>query len=177
MKGVRDVILIGFEWLDRNYTRFCWMLCLTAGVFILATTVICLRESVFRNLGMPSLWSSEVIILSVIWIFLLPIAFAQLDGGMIRAGFFVDKLPPKVRPWLGLLAPFSAVVFGLLFLKASLGFYQAVVAGSYFPVTHVPAAVQRGMVPACALLLTIAGVVCLVRGVLALVRGKDSSET
>lgn len=177
VNGFRRAILIGFEWLDRNYGRFAKAFALTAGALILATTAMCLWAVTTRNLGMPSAWLGEVIMLLVLWIFLLPMAFTQLDGGMIRVTFFVEKMPQKVRPWLGLLASFSSVVFGLLLFKASFGFYQAVVPGGYFPLTHFPAAVQRAAVPICALLLAIAGVLCLVRGVLALVRGENSLET
>lgn len=174
MKGWRHVIVVGFQWLDRNYTRSSWMLALSAGALIVMMAGFCLREIVFRNLGMPSTWAHEAITLMVIWVFLLPMALTQLSGGMIRVTFFIDKLPQKVRPWLGLVAPFSAVLFGLLFFKASFGFFQDLVPGSYYLYTGFPTVVQRGMVPICALLLALAGVICLVRDVLALVRGGDS---
>jgi TRAP-type C4-dicarboxylate transport system permease small subunit len=149
-----------------------------AGIIILAIVAVSINEIILRNaFTAPTTWGSEVVELMVLYVFLMPMAFAQLDEGMIRITFFVEKLPRKVYGTLKLIASFSSVVFGLLLFKASYLFFLATVPGSNFPETSFPAQVQRGVVPLCALLLALAGAICVIRDALTLVSGKVSPKT
>lgn len=139
---------------------------LFAGMLIVATMILLLKETISRNFGMPSSWPGEITTILVLWIFLMPMAFSQLDGGMIRVTFLVEKLPQKIQRWMRVLASFSGTLFGLLLFKSSLRFYMAVVPGSQYPVTHFPAAIQRGIIPICAILLAVAGLICVFRDIL-----------
>ena len=166
---MRQVSIIkGFQWLDRRYSFFAKLVASLAGLIILVVTGITLKEMVSRNLGMVSHWSNEMSLILVLWMFMLPIAFSQLSGGMIRITFFVDKLPTKLQPWLKLFGSLAAIIFGLLFLQAGLSYLARVTPGSYFMFTHFPTVIERGLIPVCAALLIIAAIVCFGRDILAL---------
>ncbi|MBU2634739.1 MAG: TRAP transporter small permease [Nanoarchaeota archaeon] len=176
MAASENCLLTLFKWFERYFLRISRWLTLFTGIFALAITVISIREIIFRNLGSPSEWGSEVTELMVLWVFLVPMAYTQMSGGMIRVTFFIEKLPLKVYGLFKLLSSLSSVIFGLLFFRASYMFYSATVAGSYFPETGFPAAVQRAGVPLSALLLVTAGVFCTIKDILAIATGNISKE-
>jgi TRAP-type C4-dicarboxylate transport system permease small subunit len=177
---MRQVSLKAFQWLDQKYGFFAKMVALLAGLIMLIVTGITLKEVASRNLGMVSHWSNEMCLILVLWMFLLPVAYSQMTGGMIRITFFIDKLPRKLQPWLHMLGSLSAVIFGLIFIQASLSYLGRVTPGSYFMITHFPTVIERALIPVCASLLTIAAIICLGRDILTLRSRKpdwDSSVT
>ena len=167
---MREFSVKVFQWVDQRYSFFAKLVASLAGLIALFTTVLLLFDITSRNLGYISPWPNEMCLVLVMWMFLLPIAFSQVSGGMIRITFLIDKLPPKVQPWLGLLGPLAAIIFGLFFLQAGLGYLAMGKAGSYYPTTHFPTLVQRGLLPGCAALLIIAAIICFGRDILALRR-------
>ena len=167
MNASQDPLPKGLEWVERNFTRFARYLAVTAGIFVLIITLISIKEIVFRNLfESPSNWGSELEELLVLWIFLLPMAFTQMNGGMVRVTFVIEKLPRALYPWFKILASFSCLLFGALLVYASYRFFSEVVPGSYFPETGFPAAIQRGFVFVAAILLALAGLISMIRDIL-----------
>ena len=167
MNSSPDRLPSGLEWVERNFTKFARLLALVAGIFVLIITVISIKEIIFRNLfESPSNWGTEVEELLALWIFLLPMAFTQMNGGMVRVTFLIEKLPKSLHPWFNILASFSSLLFGSLFIYASYRFFSEVVPGSYFPETGFPAAIQRGFVFVSAILLTLAGLISTVRDII-----------
>jgi TRAP-type C4-dicarboxylate transport system permease small subunit len=167
----------GLEWVERNFTRIARYLAITAGIFALIITLISIKEIIFRNLfESPSNWGTEVEELLVLWIFLLPMAFTQMNGGMVRVTFVIEKLPRALYPWFKILASFSCLLFGSLFTYASYRFFSEVVPGSYFPETGFPAAIQRGFVFVSAILLTLAGLISTVRDILVFERNPSLQD-
>ena len=157
---------IGF-WLkvDGGLTSVAKAIAMLAGIAILTMVFLSLKELVMRNLGMPGSWAGEAIELLVMWTFLLPMAYSQLDGAMIRVTLLTEKLSPKAQVGFVVLSAISAVVFGLLLFNASYGFFTKTAPGAYFPETGFPTIIQRGGVPACALLLAFSGLICTVRAI------------
>ena len=156
-----------FQWLDRNYTLFSKVVGgLLVGIIILIMMSLNLGEIVFRNAGNPTLWTSELGEIMILWVFVLPLFFTQMSGGMIRITFLTSKFPPKVRPWVDLLGSLSALVFGVILFMSSFKFLQMTPPGGYFTATHFPVGLQRGLIPVFALLLAIAGLLCLTREIL-----------
>ncbi len=169
-------LLSWFYWLERTYEKFSRFVALFAGLIVVAMMIILLREITGRNIGMPSPAPMEWVVILVIWVKLVPMAFSQMSGGMIRITFLIDRLPPKVKPWIELLDSSLIVIFSLLLLKATFDYFNARVGGGYFPATHFPVDIQKGMMPICALLLTGATVICFGRSLVNLiVKDKDLS--
>ena len=139
-----------------------------AGFFILLMGFLLLKEIVFRNIGMPGSWTSEALELLIMWAFLLPMAFSQMDGAMIRVTMITGKFSPRVQVAFHIFSSLSAISFGLLLFVASYGFYAKTAGGSYFPETGLPTIVQRAGVPLCSLLLTVSAIVCTIRSILGL---------
>ena len=167
MNPSQDRLPAGLEWVKRNFTRLARLLAIIAGIFILIIVLISIKEIIFRNLfDSPSNWGTEVEELLVLWIFLLPMAFTQMKGGMVRVTFFIEKLPRAFYPWFKILASLSGLLFGTLLAYASYRFFSEVVPGSYFPETGFPAAIQRGFVFVSAILLALAGLISTVRDIL-----------
>ncbi len=178
---MRRIFTKGFQWIDQKYGLFTKMVALFAGLIMLTVVGIILKEVVSRNIGMVSHWSNEMTLILVLWMFMVPLAFSQMSGGMIRITFFVDKLPSKLHPWLHLFSSLSAVIFGLLFIMASLSYFKLTTPGSYFMITHFPTVIQRGLIPVSASLLTIAAIICVGRDIPALrlrkpARGSSRTE-
>jgi TRAP-type C4-dicarboxylate transport system permease small subunit len=150
---------------DSGFTSVAKAIAVLAGIAILTMVFLSLKELVMRNLGMPGSWAGEAIELLVMWTFLLPMAYSQLDGAMIRVTLLTDKLSPKAQVGFVVLSAVSAIVFGLLLLDASYGFFANTAPGAYYPETGFPTIIQRGCVPACALLLAFSGLICTVRAI------------
>lgn len=144
------------------------MAAMLAGIIILAMAFLLLKELIMRNLGKPGSWTGEVVEIMVMWSFLLPLAYSQLDGAMIRVTVLTERFSPKAQVWLMILSSLSSIVFGVLLFFASYGFYTKTAPGSYFPETGFPTIIQRAGVPVCALLLAISGIVCTARTIRAL---------
>ena len=151
--------------LEKLYGGVIKTVAMLAGLIILTMVVLSLKELIMRNLGMPGSWTSETIEIMVMWTFLLPMAYSQLDGAMIRVTLFTDKLSPQNQVRFLVLSSLSAVVFGVILLTASYGFFAKTAPGAYYPETGFPTIIQRAGVPACALLLTFSGLVCMVRSI------------
>ena len=160
-------MLKAFRWLDSKYSWFASRSGgLLVGLMILFLMCINLGEIILRNAGNPTVWTSELSTIMMLWVFLLPLVFTQMSGGMIRITILTSRMPLKIRPWIDLLGSFSAILFGILLFVASLRFLQTAVPGGYFMGTHFPVGVQRGLVPVFASLLIIAGILCFVREIL-----------
>ena len=151
--------------IDGGFTAVGKAIAMLAGLVILAMVFLSLKELVMRNMGMPGSWSGEAIEIMVMWTFLLPMAYSQLDGAMIRVTLFTEKLSPKNQVRFLVLSAFSAIVFGLLLFNASYGFFAKTAHGAYYPETGFPTIIQRGGVPACALLLAFSGLLCTIRAI------------
>ena len=164
------------QWLDRNYSRLTKVVASFAGILALLTMVILLFDMTTRNLGNVSSWPNETSLILVMWMFLLPVAFTQMTGGMLRITFIADKLPRKVQPWLVLLCSLAAVIFALVFLRASLSYLAMVKPGSFYPITHFPTVLQRGLIAGCAALLSLATIVCFGRDIFNLYRRSPREE-
>ena len=83
--------------LEKLYGGVIKSVAMLAGLIILTMVVLSLKELIMRNLGMPGSWTGETIEIMVMWTFLLPMAYSQLDGAMIRVTLLTDKLSPQVR--------------------------------------------------------------------------------
>jgi TRAP-type C4-dicarboxylate transport system permease small subunit len=151
--------------LEKLYGGVIKSVAMLAGLIILTMVVLSLKELIMRNLGMPGSWTGETIEIMVMWTFLLPMAYSQLDGAMIRVTLLTDKLSPQNQVRFLVLSSLSAVVFGVILLNASYGFFAKTAPGAYYPETGFPTIIQRAGVPACALLLTFSGLVCTVRAI------------
>ena len=153
---------------DRLFEMISKVAAYIAGFFILLMGFLLIKEIIFRNLGMPGSWTSETLELLIMWVFLLPMAFSQMDGAMIRVTMVTGKFSPRVQVGFHIFSSLSAIAFGLLLFIASYGFYAKTAGGSYFPETGLPTIVQRAGVPLCSLLLTLSAIVCTIRSILGL---------
>lgn len=154
-----------WDQLDWGFTALMKTVAIITGFIILAIVILSLKELIMRNLGRPGSWTGEVIELMVMWCFLLPMAYSQLDGAMIRVTVLTEKFPAKVQVYFLILSSVSAIVFGLFLSIAGYNFFSQTLAGSYFPETGFPTVIQRAGVPACSLMLTFSGLVCMIRAV------------
>ena len=146
--------------IDKNFTLIVtWF----AGIILLAMVGMIIKEMIARNLGAAGGFTSEATEIMVMWIFLVPMAFAQLDGGMVRVTFIVDKFSSKTRAKLKIISTFMAFLFSLCLGWANYSFFVKAVSGSYYPETGFPAIIQRGMPPVAALLLAVAALLSLIR--------------
>ena len=160
--------LAGFaNWFDRKYFRLSWWLALIAGLMALVMMVVLIMEIILRKLGSPTEITTEFTELAVMYAFLLPMAFAELDHGMIRFTVLVNRFSPQVVSSFQLISSLSAAIFGALLFKAGLD-YLLISPHTSYPLTHVPLQVQRGLIPVCAGLLFTAGVINVTKDILAL---------
>jgi TRAP-type C4-dicarboxylate transport system permease small subunit len=154
-----------YSLIDKGFSTLAKMVAMAAGFIILFMAFLLLKELVMRNLGKPGSWTGEVVEIMVMWSFLLPLAYSQMDGAMIRVTVITSRFSPKNQVWLMILSSVSSVVFGVLLFIASYGFFSKTVPGSYFPETGFPTIIQRAGVPACSLLLALSGIACTVKAI------------
>lgn len=153
-----------------------YMVALFAGTVCLAMVLFMLTSMVGRNLRIAGLstWCVEMDHILVLWVFILPMAYAMFSGGMVRVTFFVNKMPEKLHPWFEVLSPLSCIVIAAALLYASTRFLLAVAPGAYYPETGFPAAIVRATIPIGGAGLLIAGLVVLRRDVSRVMRGRLS---
>ena len=153
-----------FEWFESKYSWFARKFGgQFVGLLIIVLIVLLLLEILLRNVGHPTLWTSELATIIVFWTFVLPLFYTQMVGGMIRVTALTSKFPPGLRRWVDLLGSFSAILLGTFLFIASFRFVLVAVPGGYFAATHFPAILQRELVVLFAFLLIIAGIVCFIR--------------
>lgn len=177
MNEIRSLLRgLGFK-LENGCERvFGYTLALFAGTVGLSMILFMLTSMVGRNLKITGLatWCVEMGHILVLWVFILPMAYAMFSGGMIRVTFFVSKMPEKLRPWFEVLSSLSCIAIAAALFYAGTRFLLAVLPGAYYPETHFPAAIVRAAIPIGGAGLLIAGLIVLRRNVSGAMRGRLS---
>lgn len=168
MKTNNEIDHIMVVKLFNAYKKTVWFLTGCIGIILIIMVGLTVKEMLARNLGFASAWTSEATEIMILWVFLVPMAFSQMDGGMVRVTFIVDKFPEQVKAIFKILASIMAVLFAFSLCYANYSFFVQTVAGGYYPETGWPVIIQRALPPTAAFLLIIASFLCILRELTAL---------
>lgn len=85
---------------------------LTAAALLVVLVVTVAAQIVYRYvLNDPLVGSEDLAKLAMVWMVFLSVALVTRDHQHIQVDYFVDKLPPMARQWMGRIADLAGLAF------------------------------------------------------------------